>query len=522
MTENRRVFLNIVVTYGRSLYGLVLGLLCGRWAFLALGEIDYGLNGLVAGLTVFIAFFNSVLAGANARYYAFSIGAAKAAEDKAAALEECRRWFNTALSVHAVVPLVLILIGYPVGTYAIEHWLTIPADRVEACVWVFRFVCISCFVSMVNVPFSAMYGAKQYIAELTVYSFVTSTLNVVALYYMVSHPGVWLTRYAAWTCFLSVAPQIVISLRALVVFPECRINFAYMGDRARLKSLGVYSGWQFIGCLCGLLRYNGISIVINKFFGAAMNAAQAVGNTIQGQCNTLAGAMQGAFTPVITQACGAGDYEKMKRFALRTCKFNIALYAVFAMPAALEIDEVLILWLKNPPAYAGGLCLCAMAMYMVNACTIGHMIVVNATGRIAAYHVVLGAISVLTLPLAIAAGFVWRNVYAVMGALIVMECLNSIGRLLFARLLAGMGIGPWVQSVAFRGALVIGLSLVLGALVRILCAPSFYRVCLTTVMCEAVYLPLFWFFLLSKDERDFVVEKCRPRVKRLIGKHSAA
>ena len=29
MTENRRVFLNVIATYGRSLYGLALGLLCG-------------------------------------------------------------------------------------------------------------------------------------------------------------------------------------------------------------------------------------------------------------------------------------------------------------------------------------------------------------------------------------------------------------------------------------------------------------------------------------------------------------
>ena len=133
MTENRRVFLNITATYARSLYALVLGLLCGRWTLMALGETDFGLNGLVGGLTVFIAFFNGVLAGANGRFYAFSVGAAKVATDKNEALEECRRWFNTALSVHSVVPLVLIAIGYPVGVYAVEHWLTIPPERIHAC-----------------------------------------------------------------------------------------------------------------------------------------------------------------------------------------------------------------------------------------------------------------------------------------------------------------------------------------------------------------------------------------------------
>ena len=78
----------------------------------------------------------------------------------------------------------MLIIGYPIGDYAIRHaWLNIPPDRVEACLWVFRFSCLSGFLGLVTVPFNAMYGAKQYIAELTVYSFVTTTLNVCFLYY---------------------------------------------------------------------------------------------------------------------------------------------------------------------------------------------------------------------------------------------------------------------------------------------------------------------------------------------------
>ena len=51
MTANRRIFLNIIATYGRSLYALVIGLFCGRWTLMALGEVDYGLMGVVGGLT---------------------------------------------------------------------------------------------------------------------------------------------------------------------------------------------------------------------------------------------------------------------------------------------------------------------------------------------------------------------------------------------------------------------------------------------------------------------------------------
>ena len=38
MSPNRRIFLNIISTHGRSLYALVCGLFCGRWTLMALGE----------------------------------------------------------------------------------------------------------------------------------------------------------------------------------------------------------------------------------------------------------------------------------------------------------------------------------------------------------------------------------------------------------------------------------------------------------------------------------------------------
>jgi len=37
MSPNKRIFLNIVATYGRSLYALVIGLFCGRWTLMADG-----------------------------------------------------------------------------------------------------------------------------------------------------------------------------------------------------------------------------------------------------------------------------------------------------------------------------------------------------------------------------------------------------------------------------------------------------------------------------------------------------
>lgn len=52
MSPNRRIMLNIIATYGRSLYALVCGLFISWWVLAALGKEDFGLYGVVGGLMV--------------------------------------------------------------------------------------------------------------------------------------------------------------------------------------------------------------------------------------------------------------------------------------------------------------------------------------------------------------------------------------------------------------------------------------------------------------------------------------
>lgn len=503
MTENRRIFWNVVATYGRSLFALVCGLLTSRWILMALGQVDFGLFGVIGGLMAFISFFNSVLAGAVSRYYAFSVGAARN-DHTVEGIEECRKWFNTAVTIHTVLPAILIVAGYPIGVWAIENWLTIPADRMRDCIWVFRFACFSCLVGMINVPFTAMYTAKQYIAELTIYSFVTTALNVCFVYYMVSHPMDWLTGWALWTCVLSVIPQFIICIRALIIFPECKLNYRYMGRFDYLKKIGGYAGWQLLGCFCGLLRTQGVTILINKFFGPKVNASMSIANTVNAQSSTLSSSLLGAFAPAITSACGAKDYGRMNRLAYSAGKFGVLLILVFVLPLGLELPEVLRIWLRNPPAFTTGLCYCMIMYHLVDVCTNGHMVVVNASGRVAEYQVVLSFISIFTLPIASLCLYLGGSPYWMGYVLIVAIGINSLGRVAFARWLLGLSIRYWVLKVVLPLLLLSVICLIVGMLPRFVFNDGFARIILTTIVVEFLFAILAWKVVLDSGERTFL------------------
>ncbi len=517
MSPNKRIALNILATYGRSLFALACGLFSGRWALQALGEVDFGLNGVVGGLAMFISFFNSVLAYSIGRFYALSVGAALKKGNEVEGLEECRRWFSIAVVIHTIVPALLLLIGYPIGEWAVRNFLTIPPGRIASCVWVFRFVCVSCFLGMVSVPFNAMYTAKQYIAELTVYAFVTTLCNFVFLYYMVTHPGFWLTKYAFWHCLMVVLPQLIISIRACFIFKECRFRWHYAFDRSRFGSLFKYTGWQMFGTLGNLARGQGMAVLVNKYFGPSVNAAMAIGNTVNGQANSLASAMQGAFMPAITTAYGSGDIAKTRNLMYRACKFGVLLSFIFTLPLCIEIGEVLRLWLVTPPEYTAGLCVSMMIALIIDKTTIGHMSVVHATGRIAKYQLLLGGSLVATLPLAWISFHLGLGVYSLCCLFVITTAVCAWGRVFFTRAYVGVPIREWLRKVFVPLALTTVVALSIGFVPSCFVASGFQRICMTTLFCEAALFPCAWYLVLDCAEREFVRAKCSAFAAKMRG-----
>lgn len=514
MTANKRIFLNIVATYGRSLFALLCGLFTARWTLQSLGEVDYGLYGVVGGLTAFIAFFNGILATSVGRFYAFSVGRAQIVGKEAEGLTECQRWFTVAVTIHFCVALILIVIGHPLGEWAVRNWLTIPPDRIEACVWVWRFVCLTCFLSMATVPFNAMYTAKQYIAELTVYSFVTTTLNVCFLYYMVEHPGVWLTKYAFWSMLLALIPNLIISVRAISLFEECRIKKGYLFHWASIKHLACYSGWNFFGAMGNLLKSAGMTVLVNKFLGPAQNAAVAIANNVSGHAQSLSGALVGAFMPAITNACGAGERERMIKLIHTTCKFGAVSLLPFMLPLALEIEEVMILWLKTPPAGTGSLCLYIFVTLILEKLTTGHWVAIAANGKIAKYQMLVGTCFIATLPIAALMMYCGLGIQAVGLSLLTTLSAVVIIRLIALKRLLSISPRYWIFKICIPLSAVVVIVLGCGVLPQLWMSPSFMRICVTGIICEMVLLPLVWLCIFDTDERYFVQMKLINRFLR--------
>jgi hypothetical protein len=180
---------------------------------------------------------------------------------------------------------------------------------------------------------------------------------------------------------------------------------------------------------------------------------------------------------------------------------------LFAIPLLVEMDYVLKLWLRSPPPYTTVFCCLMLSELLIDALTIGHMLAVNASGKIAAYQTVLGAMNALALPLS------WiflklGNPPAYVGvAALITTSLVLIGRVLFARHQIGMPAWRWLREV-FLPCVAAGLGSAGAAAIWQLWMPASLMRLLVAFVASCCMIGLLgWRLALRPQERIFLVLK---------------
>lgn len=504
MTAGNRIILNALATYGRTLLQMGLGLFSSRWVLQSLGVTDYGLMGVVGTLIVLITFLNAVFNGACARFFAFSIGKND--------LQDLRKWFNTALSVHLSLAIILVSIGWPLGEWAIDNFLNIPADRLDTAHWVFRFSLVSAFWTIASTPYMAMYIATQNIVELTLWEIASIFSNFIFVYWLTTYTGdAWLL-YAGFTVGLSVLIGLGKLLRARHRFAGCKIDISFWGDWKRIKEMFSFSGWTLFGNLGYLARANIPAILLNQFFNpirfAFVNASYQIGVALAGYTQSMSSSLLGAFSPQITTLAGADEQEKMVNTAFNASKFGTLLILIFAIPVSLEADYLLVLWLKEPPLLAASFCRLVILQTILDNITYGHMAGIIATGKIKWYQITTGGLCVLSIPLAWLILSLGGGPLSVSWVIAGCMALCSFARLLFGRKLLKIKISDWARKILLPIA-IIGITTYLSGYVvkSLIETPSFLRICLTSVTTLMVIIILTWHILLDLETRRAITAR---------------
>jgi len=408
--------------------------------------------------------------------------------------------------MHLCFSFFLVLVAWPIGEYVIIYIFTIPSDRIETCLWVFRVSLVSALASMISVPFTGMFTAKQHISEIAAWGVLRSLLVFLLAFVLTQSSGDLLLFYAIGMVLIIVLIDSFIIYRAFTIFPECRILLKAWFDFERFKKIFSFAIWNLVGSMGGTLRDHGSAILLNLFFGPRVNAAYGIAKQVSAQANQLSIAMIGAFSPEITSSEGRGDRKRMLGLSHRASKFGTILVMLFAIPLIGEMEYVLQLWLRNPPPYTGLLCRLILCTFLIDRLSKGYMIAVNARGKIAAYQATVGGILVMTLPLAwffLWAGFPPTSL-GVAFILIAIGC--TAGRVFWLRKLFAEPISRWFTAVLLPCLWIASITIASCFLPMWLLPQSFIRLVFVTFLSVGATLISAWFLALDSREHEFVKE----------------
>lgn len=492
---------NAVATYGRSLIVLGMSLFSVRWVLGALGQVDFGLFAVVGGITAILSILSTVMVAGAARFFAYSIGGQRP--------EETRQWFCSALAVQAALGTVMLCVGLVLWDALLKWFLTIPPERLLACRWVYYFSVVGAAVTFMTSPYIGMFTAKQRVFELSAWGTVQAVLAFALAYALFFVNGDKLLVYAGGMVLCVLLVCIGQSVRAIVLYRECRIKVAYLWDFQRIKELVSFSWWLVFGVAGGMIRNQGLAVLLNVYHGPRMNSAFGIANQVAGAAGYLSQAVYSSIAPEITTREGSGNRAGMLRLASRACKFATVLGCLWAIPLFGTMDFVLTAWLKNPPAHAAALCKLVLLAFLIENLSIGYMGAVLAKGRIAAYQMTLGCSLMVTLPIAwvvMACGL--RPEWAV-AALVLTSTMFSTGRAWWATRLFGVEWRQWGRGVLLPVCVSIAPAVAVSLALNRVMGDSAARFLCTMTLAPLAMLLSLWRWGLDSDERDFGRQKAK-------------
>ena len=153
--------------------------------------------------------------------------------------------------------------------------------------------------------------------------------------------------------------------------------------------------------------------------------------------------------PQITKNYAIGDLESMELLCYRGNKFAFLLLFVITLPAMINIEFILDLWLVEVPAYTVGFVLLILIDALIDVLlgTSQYITAMMATGKIRKYQIVTSLIIISVLPLGYILLRLGLGPYSIIYALIFVSLFADLSRFFFCRKQIGFSFKRLLSSV---------------------------------------------------------------------------
>lgn len=388
-SNNKRIAKNTLMLYFRMLLTMLVTLYTSRVVLRLLGVSDFGIFNVVGGVATMFSFLNSAMTSGTQRFLAFELGKKN--------LEEFQKVFSITLSIHILTAILIGVLAESIGLYFVRNYLTIPSSRVVAAVWVYHLSILSFLISVIQVPYNSAIIAHE---NMNFYAYISVFEVFLKLGVVLLLEKVWVDKlitYAVLIFVVNLSIAIAYQRFCKKEYRECK--FKAVWDRELFMRLLSYGGWNLFGNMAFVAHMQGVNILLNLFFGPAINAARGIAFQVKTATFTFVNNFQLAVKPQIVKSFATKERQYMMNLIYRSSKYSFFLLWLISLPLLLESEFVLGIWLGVVPDYTKIFCQLLILNSLIDSFSGPLMTAAQATGQIKKYQVLVGSFLLLNLPL---------------------------------------------------------------------------------------------------------------------------
>ncbi len=373
MSENRTLAKNSIILYTRLIITTFIGLYASRVVLLELGVDDFGLYTVVGGLVAMFNMLNTTMISTSTRYLAVETGKA--------ANSDINKVFNTLMIIHIIFGILLILIVEIIGIWYVRNYLNIAITQIDDAVFVLQLSTLSAVLGTLIIPYQGLITANEQFNIKATVEILQSVLNLGIVLLLTLSSDNKLKLYAIYVLLIQVIIALIYFIYSKKQFSEIlkwKINYNIQD----YKEISIFFGWQLIYVAGSVGSTQGGALIMNSFFGTVINAAYGVANRVNEFVFSFVKNLNQAAVPQIMKSYSSGNRNRSLELIYKLSKYTFFIMLIPAVPIVLSIDTLLLLWLKNVPAYTAVFVVLRIVHGLISCLQSGFDASIDATGKI--------------------------------------------------------------------------------------------------------------------------------------------
>lgn len=439
MNNASRVVINTTAQYIRIIINICLSLYSTRLVLSALGVVDYGIYTLVAGVIALISFMVNAMVVTTQRYMSYYYSQNN--------IEKLKEIFCSSIILHVLFGVLVAVLIETVGVFLFNGFFNIAPERMHTAYSIYHWMTVMLFISFIAAPFRALLISHENIVYISIIDIIDGVLKLLIAFLILRVDTDKLLLYVILLFCVQLFNLFAFAVFDYSKYEECIVPCKHYIRPEYIREISSFAGWTIYGIGCHTGRTQGFSIILNKFFSLAVNAAFGIALQLSGAINQLSSSLMNAMNPQIVKSEGCGNRERMLRLSEMESKFCYFLIALVSIPCIVEMPAILEAWLDDVPEHAVFFCRFILLTTLADQLTCGLITANQAIGNVKQYSLVINSIKLFSLVPILISLLLGGGLYYCMVFYVGMELVCAISRLPFIRKTGGLSIRGFIKRV---------------------------------------------------------------------------